>query len=77
MQVQQIQTALEQIGGVPVTTSVLASALGDVVNIRKWLSMAALACVYSTACSVSAKIWIFRSLLLMNISTLPVISNRL
>lgn len=34
MQVQQIQTALEQIGEVPVTTSVLASALGDVVNIN-------------------------------------------
>lgn len=34
MQVQQIQTALKQIGEVPVTTSVLASALGDVVNIN-------------------------------------------
>lgn len=32
MQVQQIQAALEQIGEVPVTSSVLTSALGDVVN---------------------------------------------
>lgn len=32
MQTRQVQTALEQIGEVPVTTSVLASALGDVAN---------------------------------------------
>lgn len=34
MQTRQVHTALEQIGEVPVTTSVLASALGDVVNIN-------------------------------------------
>lgn len=32
MQTRQIQLALEQIGEVPVTSSVLASALGEVVN---------------------------------------------
>ena len=34
MQTRQIQTALEQIGEIPVTSSVLASALGDAVNIN-------------------------------------------
>lgn len=32
MQTRQVQTALERIGEVPVTSSVLASALGDVMN---------------------------------------------
>lgn len=34
MQTRQIQLALEQIGEVPVTSSVLASALGEVANIN-------------------------------------------